>query len=298
MTETATEKPQAVPGMYPTMGWGEYAKVPALSKSSMEFGMATMKHMRAYFDGRIIKKDTTALVFGRALHCRLLEPARFKEEFVPFPAFEQDSPGKYKNYKATTEYAKKEAEWEAENEGKIALSQKDWDTIERMAEEVYAHPAAKLMHAAGGCEHSMVWKHSTGLSIKGRMDKFCPNFKGVPVIIDVKTTKSCDPDSLARDIKQYGYHRQDAIYTDGATELTGERPDMLFLFVESTEPHDVVVHRIDHDSVALGRQQYQSILQRWAICRETGIYPGRSNKIESIGIPAWELKRWRMDQPS
>lgn len=301
MTETATEKPQAVPGMYPTMGWGEYAKVPAMSKSLLEYGMLSMRHLRAARDGLIVRKETDALYFGRALHCRLLEPVRFKEEFAVLPEFEQDTPGKYKNYKSTNEYNAKASAWSEENEGKIVISQGDSDLIEAMAKTVYAHKAVKLMHAAGGCEHSMVWTDpGTGIHLKGRMDKYCPAFgrKKIPTIIDLKTCRSCDPDSLSRDVDDYGYTRQISIYMDGVKELTGETPDFLLIFVEKTFPHAVAVRRMGFDSVELGRQQYKSILQQWKMALETGVYPAYGEDIGWVDIPEWKLRRFRMDRPS
>jgi exodeoxyribonuclease VIII len=300
MTQTLQPpaQPKAVelpaPGMYPDVPFEQYLKWSALSKTILEYGVVSMKHLKAAADGKMDPEESDCLHFGRSLHARLLEPKRYRAEWAVMPDFQPDEPGKYKNYRATNEYKAKEEAWRKTITAANILSTTEAEVIEQMASGVMDHDAVKLLRASGGCELSMTWiDRETGLAIKSRMDKFCPKVRGVSAVVDLKGVRSLDPDDLSRQIHQLGWHRQSAIYVDGVKELTGEEPDFVFVCIEKTYPHDVAVYRVDDESIEMGRQDYRTVLQRWVKAIETGKYPGMARDIQSIGVPEWKKKQFR-----
>lgn len=292
MTEIA-DNPTATlpePGIYPDVPFEEYRAWPALSKSTLEWGRESILHLKAAVDGKLAKADTDSLAFGRALHTRLLEPARFKAEYRVMPDFEPDEPGKYKNFRATNEYARKVETFRTIHAGCTFLSADDGETLEAMGRAVYAHPGVAMLRENGGCEVSITWQHTTGVRLKGRLDKFT-RFQGLPTIIDIKGVRSCEPDALSKQINDLGWHRQGAMYIDGVHALTGEWADFILICIEKTYPFAVSVQQVGEKSIALGRRQLLSILQRWRRAEATGVYDAFGDDIGQIDVPEWQLKR-------
>lgn len=61
--------------------------------------------------------------------------------------------------------------------------------------------------------------------------------------------------------------------------------------VEKLPPFAVAVYRIDEDALEAGRRMYRRALRLWAECLDRGIWPGYSDRIESISLPAWALNQ-------
>lgn len=70
-------------GIYRDMPFAEYAAIDAINSGIVRWGFkATMRHMLAAREGRIDNDDTKDRKFGRAIHCRLLEPERYRTDFL------------------------------------------------------------------------------------------------------------------------------------------------------------------------------------------------------------------------
>lgn len=277
------------PGVYPDVPFADYRAWDALSKSTLEYGMVSMLHLRAATEGRLQRSDTEALAFGRALHTRLLEPARFKEAYRVIPvALTSDIPGDRPT--TTKEYKRRVSTFRQVHEGCEFLSESDGAQLEAMARAVYAHPGVAMLRESGGCEVSITWRHSTGLRLKGRLDKFT-RFQGLPTIVDIKGVRTCEPDALSKQIHDLGWHRQGAMYVDGIRELTGELADFILICVEKTYPFGVAVRQVGERSMDLGRRQLLTVLQRWRWCQQRGVFDGFGDDIEQIDVPEWVLRR-------
>ncbi len=70
------------PGFHPNISFDDYKSLDAINCSTLKWGDTSMLHLRAALDGEIEHEDTTALNFGRAVHCRLFEPQDFKTRFA------------------------------------------------------------------------------------------------------------------------------------------------------------------------------------------------------------------------
>ena len=81
-----------------------------------------------------------------------------------------------------------------------------------------------------------IWiDEKTGLKCKSRMDYLN---ESIPMITDLKTTKSANPELFAKDIFKYKYYQQAGFYVDGYIAATQCKYDCCFAFfaVEKTEP--------------------------------------------------------------
>lgn len=272
-------------GIYYDMPDAEYRKIKRLSNSMLKYGDIaegfTMSHLKSAYDGDREFKDTDALAFGRAVHMRLLEPKRFNEVY----ALQDDYDGRTKEGKA---YA---AKWAAENQGKEPLAASDSKIAEGIAKSIAEHKdARRTIKCAGGHEVVILWTDPSGIKMKARLDKLIDG--DFFIILDIKSTVSLADRVLQNALYKYGYYRQAALYTDAAKAHRQKTPRFYFLFVEKKSPYKIRMIRLDDRGIQIGRASYKAILQQWANCLKTGIYPDFGANVETMSLPAWVEKEW------
>lgn len=175
--------------------------------------------------------------------------------------------------------------------GKIPLLSKELATVKEMAAALRNHPyASALLDPYDGTpEQSLFWNHPrTGIPLRSRLDQMPHTGHGRPIITDYKSCHEADPESIAKAVARYGYHIQNAFYSDGFTELTGERPAFVFICQEKTPPYLVNVVELDPEAVATGRRLYEQAITVYRACIKTGEWPGYADdEITEIALPGW-----------
>jgi len=317
-TQLLTESPPPGPGVYPGVPMREYAKWPYLNGSLLACaylpdGTVSMKHLRAYEQGRLVK-ESADLLLGRAIHTRLLEPHLFATQFAvagPCNGILKSGPSKGqtcgKPGAASLEgcwFCWQHAPAGAESPDNL-LSEAEAAACEELAANIGKHKVVKLFKAHGGVEVSFVWdqpvaytvggaEKETTIRMKGRVDKDLPEPHGIPpTVVDLKTTHlgHHTPFWFARQLYEYCYDLKAAIYVDGLERLTGVRREFFWIVVEKTCPYDVNAVRADEETLEVGRARYNDILSRYAACQETGEWPGVNENWEWGGLPAWKRRK-------
>lgn len=185
-----------------------------------------------------------------------------------------------------------QAEWLENNQGRIILNQDQWDQIHGMRDSVMDHlSASALLRAPGDAEMSVYWNDpETGVLCRCRPDYW----RHDNVVVDLKTTEDASPEGFARSIANWRYDVQAAFYTDGIKSATGrDVRAFVFIAVEKKPPYAVGVYVLDSASLELGRAQYRADLYVYAECVEDESWPGYSNRIETIELPAWHANKNR-----
>jgi len=72
-------------GLYHDIPFDTYKAWPALNASTLVHGRTNMEHLKEAIDGHM-GMDSKDLAFGRAFHCRLLEPHLYHERYLMSPA--------------------------------------------------------------------------------------------------------------------------------------------------------------------------------------------------------------------
>ncbi|WFE45328.1 PD-(D/E)XK nuclease-like domain-containing protein [Verrucosispora sp. WMMD1129] len=175
--------------------------------------------------------------------------------------------------------------------GKVPLLEADYQTAQNMAAAVRNHDAAvNLLHpGAGDPEQSLFWvDQATGTWLRGRLDFLRNRVTGRVIVVDLKSCESAEDEPLQRAIDRYGYHQQGALYLDGVKAL-GIAPDpaFVFVFVEKDPPHLVRAVQLNPVAERVGRDLNRQAIDLFAACQRTDTWPGFSNDIESIALPAW-----------
>lgn len=219
--------------------------------------------------------------FGEVLDCLLLTPFQWPNRFCVQPETYLAKDGERKKWRNDMRIAEV-AQWWAEHEG---LQKIDAD----LNAQVHAAKASlereeRIIDAIKGSK-VQVWLQAeyadkeTGITIpvKGLLDIVPPADHPIygQWLVDLKTTSSANPGRFARDVANYNYDMQAALYLDLWNAATGEkRTDFAHVIVENYPPYECRMPLLSHRFLERGRARYGYALQTYCKALKTGEWPG------------------------
>ncbi len=258
------------PGVYPGLGNEAYHSGPGISKSGL-WTIYTKSPAHYQFAPR---KESNAFDIGEAAHIAILEPETYETRVVRGP--EDRRGNKWTDAKAY-----------AEDAGKLLLTSGDFDKGLLMRDAVHADARIHAIITGGAAqvEHSGFWIDPvTGVLCKCRPDLYRPD---LGIMLDLKSTVSAHPDDFARAVVNYGYHAQEAWYSDGH-RANGQAVDgFVFLAIEKADPFVCALYELPPSIVAEGAAICRKALDRYAECKRTDTWPGYSGEITELSFKRW-----------
>ena len=182
--------------------------------------------------------------------------------------------------------------FEAENEGKLIVSQEEYDQLTAMRDGILTNPTARnLIQSDGMRERPIRWQHSgTGLWCKAKPDLMTFDF-----FVDLKTI-----DSLAnwtKHVANFGYHRQQSFYQSGDRAITehfrhrNPPKEFVFVVVEKQAPFEAAAFTLDESTVMQGQAENEAALIELAERIRTKNWKSRYyGRIQETSLPRWALK--------
>jgi len=240
-----------------------------LSKSRLDLiHKAPVLYKHKYIDGTLQKdEDSPALIMGKAVHCRILEPQEFGKRYTIAPNIDR----------RTKEGKELWHQFAIKTEGLTILTKDQDKQIEAIAKAIYDHPAAAYLLAKPGQSEIMVnWQDRTLVDCRGIIDRLTDD----GLIIDIKTTDDASPRGFARSCHKYRYHVQAAFYTDGVPNSQG----FFFIAVEKSEPHLVGVYYMTAEDLQRGREEYQADIQTFIECVKLDEWPGYGDTVQPLTL--------------
>lgn len=295
------------PGIYPDVPFKDYAAWNAMNVSKLKWGLKSAKHLQAAIDGRLGFADTPDRKLGRAIHCKLLEPDRYKSEFQvagKCQAVLKSGSNKGKPC-GLTGVVEVEGEWLCGKHGptpegeSTILSVDEANRIERLNDSVRQHPVVKFLRQKGGAEISLCWEQD-GVLMKARLDKLILR-EEYNAIIDLKKVQvgKGDLNSVQNAVANYDYHVQAAAYQCAVRQLCDVDPLFFWVFVEDNEPFDVSVIQADGATLDIGLFQFRRLVSMYREMQETLTNPdGYSSDIQQGGLPPWYFKQFEQSYES
>lgn len=210
--------------------------------------------------------STPALIFGAACHKYILESDGFETEYAVAPQCDRRTKEGKEIYKEFIERCG----------DKELISSDDYDVIVEMAGAIRANKAASdLLYADGAkYEQSFFWKDSqTGEAVKCRPDVMV-EVNGKKIIIDYKTTDSCEDGHFERSCRKYGYKLQAGMYREGVFQNTLDDYGFVFVAQEKKAPYAVRIYVCSEEFINEGYDQYRELLGIYHHCKETGVWYG------------------------
>lgn len=212
------------------------------------------------------REDTAAMKFGRAVHCRLLEPVEFSAQYAVAPECDRRT----KEGKAI---------WaELMESGKEVISSADMDAILAMEREF----PARLIEGAQ-TEVPLFWTDpETGVECKGRLDAITEDY-----VIDYKTTTNAATDAFMREALRYGYDLQAAMYLEAARANGYHPKGFIFIAQEKSAPYLVNVMHAGEAFIDRGLWIMRDLLAKYKECRDSDTWPGYGEN--ELILPEWEV---------
>ena len=232
----------------------------------------------AYLDTNRPKLESTAAQkAGTLAHCAILEPNKLNERYVMKP----------ENHDGRTKEGKS---WCAKMVGFEIVSSDQLLTAKRQSAALRQIPKIAALLSRGRPEVSAFWIDSeTGVRCKCRPDLVAPDGDGV-ILVDIKTCQDASPEGFAKAVAKYSYHLQAAHYSAGYAAASGERVKaFVFACVESDYPHAAAAYQLDDVSMQEGADLRDGLLELFADCKRSGVWPGYPQDIQPLSLPSWAL---------
>lgn len=264
-------------GKYDNISLHEYHRMKGWSKSALDIIDKSPAHYLAWL--RSEKESTPAQAFGSALHCAVLTPKLYEEQYAIAPECDKRTKTGKELYQ---DFLEKSA-------GKTPITSDQAAKIEEMKAALIAHPVAAPLLTNGEAEQSFFWiDPRTGLLCKCRPDYL--RYDGI--CIDIKTTEDARFKAFQRSSYSYRYHVQGAYFTDGIFQATQkECSDFVIIAIEKEPPYGIMVYRLDDLAIDTGRVSYEMNLDTAKNFKEhpekyTTVYPESESPVE-LSLPAW-----------
>lgn len=203
------------------------------------------------------QEQTPTLALGSMIHKYILEPDTFFDEYAIAPEVDRRTKAGKEEYNAFVESLG----------DKEAVSVTDYEVAKEMAAAI---PDEVRELFKGKKEEPIVWTDpQTGEICKCRADVI-----GDGIIVDYKTTTSCQDGHFERSCKAYGYKFQAGMYCEGMFQNTLEDYGFVFVAQEKAAPYAVRVYYCDKDFIREGQEQFREFINLFHECKQKGEWPG------------------------
>lgn len=252
----------------------EYHAHPGISNS----GLAEVNQSPSHYKHKRPKEPTRAMEIGTAIHAAVLEPERYKSEYILLPEVKARTATEYKSAVKIHGSERVLVMQEIENvEGMYNAARSNTYVNSRISED--GHNELSVF----------AFDPETGVLCKCRFDYLSNSLRA----IDLKKTQDARTDAFSRSIYNYRYHVQSAFYSDVFYWATGKTLESFeFLAIEEKAPHGMKLYELDADSFQIGREQYRVDLNTYAECLENNNWPIYDcSETEEISLPGWAFNK-------
>jgi hypothetical protein len=175
-------------------------------------------------------------------------------------------------------------------EGNIPLKRHELEQVEAMAAAIRQDTdAVRLLEPGSGVAEQSAFWDDNGVWRRARFDWLRHDGQ----IVDYKTARSCRREDLEKAFHEHGYAQQQEWYLDAGYALDVADPERPFQFVlqEKEPPYLVVVTTCDPMARSIGRHLNEVALNTYAICRESGDWPGYLPN-PMTALPSWVERQY------
>lgn len=234
-----------------------------LSYSALKAFRKSPKHYLKYLSEP--REQTDAMLNGSLVDCLLLEPEKFNTRYQIYEKPNlRTNEGKAEQAKLLAVAAEKNV---------TLVSNEMVLCARRQVDALMSHNVARaIIENRRRVQLRMKWMHkATGIPMVGYLD-FESHAWEDNLIVDLKTTKSADPDNFIRDAANLDYHIQAGAYLDGYTRTQFIIPNMAFMVVESDEPHNVAVYFCDSEYTSRALNEFHNSVQAFKYCMDNDLW--------------------------
>jgi hypothetical protein len=210
------------PGIY-DISLDEYLRIRThVSSSGLKQILRSPEHFKRYLNRK--EESLPHLDLGTAVHCAILEPERFRHEYVPIPVRHIDI------------FHEEDMRLIQHEKPVRFLTESQMAVVEGIAEQLERKPEIRNLLQIGLAEKSIFWRDAeTGIHCKIR-----PDLLVLPdLILELKTTFDASIAVFQRTCLMQLYHLATAMYREGVEQVTGQRPSYMFVVASRFPPYSV-----------------------------------------------------------
>jgi hypothetical protein len=257
-----------------------------LSQSNLKQFKKSPRHYIEYLTGE--RKKSDVFTKGSLIDCLALEPEKFDDYFVLYSDFNKRLK---ENKSKLDEYV--ELETKAMEKGLTMVTDEVYKEAKICVEALYDHNEARtLLEAKSNVQMKINWiDKATRLPLIGKID-FESNAWGSHYLVDLKSSDGAEPDVFNRDIFNYGYNIQCAVYLIAYQKKFFKFPEYLNLVVEKKPPYNVTIMYYDGKECEASKDEFYGLLKAFRRCMDEGKW--------AMGYDFWlfEMNRFfRVNRP-
>ena len=274
------------PGIYPNIPRAEYDSWDAFNNSGVRHILRSPKHYMHWLMSEEPDEPSDALRFGGLLDTLLLTPDLLDSRYRVFPETAKDAKGVEKPWsmqlKECREYASNLAA-----QGLVGIKSDEFAEAMAILQSIRSHRSAQEILEKSKPQVGLVWIDTDfRVLCKGLIDLLSDE-----AITDLKTTEDAGA-KFSRSVNNFGYHIQGAFYSDGyAANTQNVQLPYQFIAAEKDAPYCVAMYALEPDSLLTGRQIYKKALKIYAQCKAEHKWPGYSEYVEPLEIPAYAIAK-------
>jgi hypothetical protein len=246
-----------------------YHSRPEISSSDVK---AVAAKSLAHWKGKIWR-DSSAFALGSAVHALVLEP----EKNLVLRGPEDRRGNKWKIDKLA-----------ADIDGKILLTESDYDLAHAIAAPIITHEVVKgwIADPSFVAEASFFAEdYLTGVKIKCRPDGY---LVGSGIVFDIKTTRDASPEGFPREIRNYNYDLQASFYLRCLQQAGYMATTFVFVAVEKEPPYAVGLHALTDGYLAVADARVTATLEKISRAEATSTFTTGWPLINHVDLPRWQ----------
>jgi hypothetical protein len=264
------------------MPFEAYCESTALNASTLKAGWVgrqgksiSMRAIKYAFENG--RKDTEAMLFGRCLHCLLLEPDSFEKRYAAFDGVRNKKSAAYQAFlkdHADAEVLKKSGQY-------------SWDSAMHAAKMLLRSTEVEELTEHGKHEVT-VFTPELDMQMRVRLDLISTSAKK---LVDVKTAKDVTDFGFGCQFFELKYDVQLGLYRYVFRKVFGHDWPVAVIAIENVPPHDVVVYDIPDAVLDQGTEKAFDMMRRVRHCIDTGEWPGVSGGVvRPLLTPNWAME--------
>ncbi|PKO68732.1 MAG: hypothetical protein CVU22_07460 [Betaproteobacteria bacterium HGW-Betaproteobacteria-16] len=241
----------------------------------------------AHYKSQFLERHTSSVAkdLGTLIHCLVLEPGKFSQEFV---VYHGEKDGRVAEFKTFCH----------QNPNRMVIDDVAFGAARRMSNKILetvvrGRPFGD--YVAEGIPEATIYytDPSTNVRCRTRIDLLHPE-----ITFDLKTTAYPERDAWLRHGLSLNYDMQAYMYSLAVSLFYGEPSPRPFIFVvgESTPPHSVSRFTAGETYIENGGRKYKEALSGFAACSSVNHWPDLGRE-EVIEVDHWQASRptsaWR-----
>ena len=259
----------------------DYHMMPGISNSQLKVFLEDPRvYHHRFVLGNYIEERKSHFDFGSAVHELSLTGEAPSVAVIPGEVLSRTGTRAGNIWKA----------WMEAHDGKLMVTQDEWNRVEDCANAIERHPiAGALVNTAGPVEQSFFSDDTDlELSLRCRPDKLILTNDGATVI-DLKTTSgSTTASQFVRAIANYGYHYQEHFYRRVLRMNGLDVRRFIFIAVAVNPPHTVDCYELDEEFQKLAAINVENGLMDLAERIRSKDWQARSaNGVVQLAPPNW-----------